>query len=413
MKEYFVNVDGNVCVVGLYFVAGQRYEPPEKNGCAHLTEHCVYQRCGRYTKKELYSSLNSMGATLYGTTFHSLMSFVMEVDSSQVVDAVKILAEIMGDYAWSVDEVNSEKRIVLRQIRESEGYSFYAETDKKYYSQMNMRNPIMGDYESVQLITSSDVNEYKLNMMNSSLAALVVTGNYSDSDKVAIRETLKAFGDERKIPLSLSIPRNFGKRTEEDCMLKQTYSRICDVVIDFDAPNEFDIWKLQLLNDILFVGDGAIMPWELKEERGLIGDLFSDLDIYSNFGRLRISFSVDAEELLESIKVLFSALAEATRFSNIELLESVKSFYRANTYSRNLKSYNYNVAEQGFLRDEPYDCHHIERLVNSVEVEDIGIWGKRLFDSNNLSVYITYNNKVASRKDLRRIIEKFRLELSN
>mgnify|MGYP002237739430 CR=1 FL=1 len=72
--------------------------------------------------KELYRNLNRQGFDLRGFTNEKMIGFYIQTPLEKINDAADLLLKILQKYDYTEEEVEAEKRVVLRQIDEKSVY---------------------------------------------------------------------------------------------------------------------------------------------------------------------------------------------------------------------------------------------------------------------------------------------------
>ena len=318
MEKYFIPMQHtHSCVAGLYFHGGNIVENGENRGISHLLEHMIFRRLDTLKMKELYRNLNRRGFNLRGFTNEKMIGFYIQTPPEKINDAADLLLKILHKYDYTNEEVEAEKRVVLRQIDEKSVYFFDKKTNRKYYRNTPFAKLIMGRQKDVEKIDVNMVNEYKDKMFCCENAVFIMTGNFTDEVQERINHKIEQIdgNDGRKgiyaPEMDEVLPKHFGKRTEKDDLLVDCGYSLCDVSVSFDISRECNPFAVDMLMNIFVNGDGAKLQWKLKDKNGWTGDVFGSIENFANFARFKIDYAVAEEDLPDSMICFAKTLQKA------------------------------------------------------------------------------------------------------
>ena len=412
MRCYYSKIAGmGYASIRLAFTAGKLYEPQNHPGIAHLAEHMFFRQFGDVHMEQLYRIVNQMGATLHGSTDANFIAFDITVRTEHVPDTVKLLLGSLQTNDWEEDDFAIEKKVVLRQIIERGEYSLNRRLNKRCYGGTTLTDAGTSSYESVEAISLDDLNKFKRKTLRSSNSALIIVGDLGNKESEVQRIVQKYISDERA-ELPVIKPKAFKKRTRSDDILVPGADETCDVILFFDCDSSIPSWILSYLLDVVGTGDGALLPWELKEKRGWVGDIDTDFNLHRDFSNLELSYSIDGEYLLESIKIIFDVLYAVTDHISENAVNMVKPFYTNYQYPRMYSEESvYKICTQGFLREEDWENDVLCEMANSITSEDLAEYSKQVFSPRNLTSLVYYNNSIVKRKSIRALFDNYRMNL--
>ena len=417
MKKYFIPMHHtHSCVAGLYFHGGNIVENRENRGISHLLEHMIFRRLDTLKMKQLYRNLNRQGFNLRGFTNEKMIGFYIQTPPEKINDASDLLLKILHKYDYTEEEVEAEKRVVLRQIDEKSVYFFDKKTHRKYYRNTPFAKMIMGRQKDVEKIDATMVNEYKNKLFCSENAVFIMTGNFTNEVQEEIShkiEQIEAVDNRQGIYTSEMedvLPKHFGKRTEKDDLLVDCGYSLCDMSVSFDILRECNPFAVDMLMNIFVNGDGAKLQWKLKDKKGWTGDVFGSIENFANFARFKIDYAVEEEDLPDSMICFAKTLQKAKENLSEKDREEVIGFH---TFQPGLWDdsceYNQYIAESVFTQgSSAYEVKEIIRQYANVTVEELKQLANEIFTPENMSISVGYDSWYTKKSTLEKKCRKMR-----
>lgn len=376
--------------ISVSFKVGSLYEDKTNIGITHLIEHLFFRQWDNLPQKRLYYEMQCMGAEILGKTFPEYVSFIITVSPDFFLDAFKLIIKCINDFNWSDDIVRMEKRIVLRQI-ENDYQSYEKWIDSYYLRNTNYEKPIMGTAESLQSLSTNDINLWKSQYFCSRNSCVIVTGNYSDEDFLKAQNILcdiKALGCYSDS--ILCQPLNFENRNYRNrYFLESVDSEKSDITVFFDINSNYDYETVRLISSILGEGCGSLLSMNLRETHGFTDDIYTALKCFSGFYRISISFNVDNSDFLKSIRYFFETLEYLkNKLSEDDYLTSINFFTKNQLFDLdNPNALNSNYVFCDFVLNRALISEPLQAKEKyaKVTVNDLKKCAGDIFVSKNLS----------------------------
>lgn len=228
----------NLVAVDIWIRAGSMNETDATSGVSHFVEHMIFKATDKYGPGEMDREIEGIGAELNGGTSRDWAHYYTTVASEYLPTALDVLADAVTNARFEPDEIEKERRIILDEIARSDGNS--PQRALNLFSQAAFavhpyRLPPTGMRESVARVTRDDLVTYYNRYYVPANTCVVIAGDVSKSDAVALVE--KAFAgftragraDSVAVPTEppITAPRVKRFETEKD----QTY-----LVLGYLAP---------------------------------------------------------------------------------------------------------------------------------------------------------------------------------
>ncbi len=396
--------------IGLYFFGGAACESKAEQGIHHFLEHMFFRRLSEFSQAELYSSLNRIGATMRGVSYQNILRFDILVSPHRCKEALDIILKFFSDFSWSQDEVDSERQVILNQIFFSCDESFYKGTEREYLKGTGFERPIMGSEKCVKHITCDQLNALKKEFAVSENAVVVVTGNADDGFKDYCFQRfseIKKSGSSRT-EMVCNLPKNFSTR-KKSVTISQTDGDSCEIIFSFDISNDLrDKLLFPFVLQAFAVGNGAMLPFVIREEKHFTDEVYFSLEEYPSFSRGCISFLVKDENLLPCLKETVKAMLKFKADESPAYFRETVPFYTDNAaFSKdNIRDYNFEIAWKKMNYNIREDFIEKEKaFFKSITVSDFNVAKAKLFTSSRISAAVEC--PFSSEKEVSSVLKNF------
>ncbi len=385
------------------------YESEGELGITHFLEHSLVRNVNKIMDMRLYSELDSYGIEFNASTYAEMVQFYLSGASKNLTKAAEIAAMLFSPIALTRSEVDTERRRIKAEIRESDDKnSMSSFAMGEVYSDTSLKNPITGTNRSVDKITASRLEDYRKRVFTKENTFIYLTGNYSDEELVGLVEL---FGN-----LSLRsgeahdnfapVPEDFGKRGARVAVKNGDYTM---VRFNFDL----DMQKLSsplidLIYDNLFVGYSSPFFIKMSEEQGLFYDISGSTERYRNIGTLYFSFEVKEKDVYDAVKTSVDIL-NSFKYALLSEQRCMKAGYTDNAplLFDDVRELNFTLAYDSHIMALGYGSL-IERTAayEKISPEDIRRGACEIFRPENLVLTVKGNKKKIDAPRLSEIISR-------
>lgn len=380
--------------IGMYVKCGSQNEIKQQNGISHMLEHMHFRRLGQMYSDEIYHETESMGATLSAVTYKDFTKYEMKIRPRFLPKATQLFRLLIEHDTWNSEDLESERIIVRREMLEKTAYfdlDYYV--DRLLFKNHPLSYPIIGSISNLDGFTVDQLIEYKHIYYNSGNIAFFITGNVSEYDIQLINHTFSS--------VRFTKGKQFLQMNPQPCFLSQrkpdtkllygtgTESTI-SIFFDFNYLN-VNPEALVLLNAYLGEGDGSVLQSKIREKHGYSYSISSYLNVYGTAGNMEISYTVSKKQILESIKLVLSVLAECRKGIKKNALDYNKPFYTENLWYwlEQPMGFNQYLARKIFIWGEkPFTIEEKIQAFYAITEPDLLELAKHIFQLCNLSVLI-------------------------
>ena len=288
-----------VVYCGYAIAAGTRHELPEEEGLAHFVEHTTFKGTTKRSAFQILNELERVGGDLNAFTTKEHTIYHAAVLHEHVGKAISLLSDIVFNSTYPEAEIETEKEVICDEIEsynDSPAELIFDEFENLLFDGSPLGHSILGNSQRVRSFTSADAQRF-------------VRRHYRPDNTIFF-----AYGDvefERLVKSltssiqSIEFPDTFVSRPEGNPIFntqhvapkKHHQAHVMIGTKTFAADDERRI-TLFLLNNILGgPGMNARLNLSLRERRGLVYTVESNMTTYSDTGLWAVYFGCDHHDV--------------------------------------------------------------------------------------------------------------------
>ena len=149
--------------IGVWLTRGSRDESDERSGIAHFVEHMLFKGTDTRSAEDIAQSIDSIGGQLDAFTAKEYASYYIKVLDDHLPFAVEVLSDIVMHPAFSPEDIEREKKVVLEEIKMVEDtpddlvHELFTE---HFWEGHPLGRPILGSRETVEALTPDALRRY-------------------------------------------------------------------------------------------------------------------------------------------------------------------------------------------------------------------------------------------------------------
>ena len=254
--------------IGVWLTRGSRHETAERGGIAHFVEHMLFKGTGTRSAEDIAQAIDSIGGQLDAFTAKEYASYYIKVLDEHLPLAMDILSDIVRNPAFSPDDVQREKKVVVEEIKMVEDTPddlVHELFTQGFWENHPLGRPILGTKETVESFNADLLRRYFENAYTASNLIVSAVGNLEHE---RVRDLVeKKFGSVAKTgePFTEQAPKVVPKILIRNKELEQ--SHLCLGASSY-PQNHDDRYSSYVLNTML----GGLMSSRLfqnvREKRG-------------------------------------------------------------------------------------------------------------------------------------------------
>jgi len=290
--------------LGAWVGSGARDELGAQYGASHFLEHLLFKGTERRSAREIAEAIESVGGEMNAFTTHEQTVFYVRVPDTELESAFAVLADVLWNPAFRVDDVESERRVILEEIGMRDDtpddlvHDLFAGA---LFPEHPLGREVLGSEASITEMIRADIAGYHAAHYVPSNVVLAAAGNLT-------HETVLGLVDEH-------FPATDGARPDRPHVTAGAQQSV--VVLNRDteqthvvsgvrsiAALDPDRYALTVVNQALGGGMSSRLFQEIRESRGLAYSVFSYSASFADTGYLAIYAGTAPEYVPETLEVI-------------------------------------------------------------------------------------------------------------
>ena len=380
--------------IGVWLTRGSRHETAERGGIAHFVEHMLFKGTGTRTAEDIAQAIDSIGGQLDAFTAKEYASYYIKVLDEHLPLAIDILSDIVRNPAFSPDDIEREKKVVLEEIKMVEDTPddlVHELFTQGFWENHPLGRPILGTKETVEALNSNLLREYFRNAYTAKNLIVSAVGNLEHE---RVRELVdEKFGSlvEPGESVRDEAPRVVPKILVRNKELEQ--SHVCLGVGSY-PQNHDDRYSSYVLNTLLGGSMSSRLFQNVREKRGLAYAVFSGLSAYRDAGSFTIYAGCANEAVGEVIDLCVDELraVKNTPVPEAELQRSKDHLKGSLMLSlENTASRMSHLARQEIYFDRQFGLDETLQGIERVTSDDVQRVAADLFRNGSLAATVLGN----------------------
>jgi predicted Zn-dependent peptidase len=294
--------------IGVWLTRGSRHESAENGGIAHFVEHMLFKGTATRSAEDIAQAIDSIGGQLDAFTAKEYASYYIKVLDEHLPLAIDVLSDIVMNPAFTADDIEREKKVVLEEIKMVEDTPddlVHELFTQGFWENHPLGRPILGRPETVESFHADLLHRY---FRNAYIAPNFVISAVGNLEHDRVRELVEE--KFAKVPtqgesVGENAPTVVPKilvRTKE---LEQ--SHICLGASSYPQDHD-DRYSSYVLNTLLGGSMSSRLFQNVREKRGLAYAVFSGLSAYRDAGSFTIYAGCSNEAVGEVIDLVVEEL---------------------------------------------------------------------------------------------------------
>ncbi|MBC2579782.1 pitrilysin family protein [Clostridium sp. DJ247] len=377
---------------------GAIYEETSEKGISHFIEHMLFKGTRSRNNETLNFNLEELGGEYNAYTDNNCTVYSITALSEGLEKSVELLADMIINPIFPEDELEKERDVILAEIRTSkddiEDYS-YKKVNEMAFTKSPLRYETIGSEKTINKFTRKRLLDFynKYYLPNNCCISIVSPFEHSDVTDIVCKyfnDWLQKEFERRNVIVENNIP---GKKVSYKKNIEQS---TIIYLYTFHNISKDEELALRILNHKFGESANSILFRELREQRGLAYDVYTDLDLTNHIKTLYIYTAVSEENVEEAIKVIDQCIEkiknEQVIFdeSTIGLMKKVLKTAVAFTLEDSTDTGNY-VLHQMIDEEDILKFVSDMRDLEKIKKEDIYNVARKVF--NNPTVHILKSNE--------------------
>lgn len=299
-----------VAYCGFAVDAGTRDEAENEQGMAHFVEHLIFKGTRKRKAWHILNRMENVGGDLNAYTNKEETVIYSAFLTEHFGRALELLADIVFHSTFPQNEIEKETEVIIDEIQSYEdtlSELIFDDFEDMIFRNHPLGRNILGRPDLLKKFRSEDAMAFTSRFYQPSNMVFFVLGDFNfqkivrQVEKLLVDLPLVTVENQRTIP-PLYVP-------EQLVVHKETHQ--AHVMIGSRGYNAYDDKRtaLYLLNNILGgPGMNSRLNVSLRERRGLVYTVESNLTSYTDTGAFCIYFGTDPEDVDTCLKLTYKEL---------------------------------------------------------------------------------------------------------
>lgn len=312
LKVITIKKDTRLASINIGVNIGSLYEDEKELGMSHFVEHMLFKGTKNRSNEQLNRELEFLGGDYNAYTDYISTVYSITCLDEEFEKGIELLSDMVLNSSFDEKEMKKEKGVVLSEIKSDkddiEDLSI-SRTHEYAFDKSALKNSIAGTEEHVKGFKRKQVYDFYKKYYTPDNCVIVTVSAFSHEQMQKIITDL--FGKwEGKSHKKAEIIKEENKELIKTTYKSQIEQGTVTYLYAFKEVCEKDKLPLKILSYKLAESSNSILFRELREERGLAYDVYSQMDLDENVNTMNIFTSVREESIDEVIEVIDKAILD-------------------------------------------------------------------------------------------------------
>ena len=376
--------------MGVWIKSGSRCEPAETNGISHFVEHMLFKGTRSRSAQLIAREMDSIGGNLDAFTSKETICFNVKSLADHVPIALDVLSDLVLNPVFAATDIERERDVILEEIKIDEDNPdvlVHELFTQSFWKNHPLGWPILGTSKTVTRLDQEKLFSYHGDRFHGNNMVFSAAGNL-DHDQFAEAVAAKFAGLSSGEALhELSAPEASARILLRN---KKSLEQV-QICLGVPAPpiTDDNRYVTLILNTVLGGGMSSRLFQTIREERGMVYSIYSDLSPYRDTGSLCVYAGTSVGKGLEVVDLI---LAEFRKLKDDTLgeeeLTRAKDQVKGNLLL-GLESSNSrmaNLARQEMYFRQFFTVDEIIARIDQVNAVQVQAMAQRLFDPERIAV---------------------------
>jgi predicted Zn-dependent peptidase len=290
--------------LGFWVGTGAVDESGQLLGASHFLEHLLFKGTDTLAAAEIASAIESVGGDMNAFTTQEYTAFYVRVPDDQLEVAANILSAVVWAPAFRTDEVDSERQVILEEIRMRDDtpddivHELFAEA---LYPNHPLGRSVLGTRDTIADMSRDGIAAYHRDHYRPENVVVAAAGNLEHAGMVElISSGLDVEDGARPARVDPSQGSSRSVITERRST-EQAHLVLGVRALSRDDP---DRYALSVVNQAFGGGMSSRLFQEVREKRGLAYSVYSYRVAFDGTGALGVYAGTSPERAQETLTVI-------------------------------------------------------------------------------------------------------------
>jgi predicted Zn-dependent peptidase len=376
--------------MGVWIKSGSRCEPAETNGISHFVEHMLFKGTRSRTAQHIAREMDSIGGNLDAFTGKETICFNVKSLADHVPIALDVLTDLVLNPIFAAPDIERERGVILEEIKIDEDNPdvlVHELFTQSFWKDHPLGWPILGTSKTVARLDQESLVAYHGDRFHGGNMVFSAAGDL-DHDQFAAAVAEKFSGLAGGATLhELSAPEASARIVMRN---KKSLEQV-QICMGVPAPpiTDHNRYATLILNTVLGGGMSSRLFQTIREERGMVYSIYSDLSPYRDTGTLLVYAGTSAGKALEVVDLILTEFRKLKEEPLAEdELKRAKDQLKGNILLglESSSSRMANLARQEMYFHNFFTVDEVIARIDEVEAAQVQAMAQRLFDPERIAV---------------------------
>ena len=376
--------------MGVWIKSGSRCEPAETNGISHFVEHMLFKGTRSRTAQLIAREMDSIGGNLDAFTGKETICFNVKSLSDHVPIALDVLSDLVLNPVFAAPDIERERGVILEEIKIDEDNPdvlVHELFTQSFWKDHPLGWPILGTTKTVAGLDQKSLFDYHNDRFHGGNMVFSAAGNL-DHDQFVEAITGKFSGLAGGATLhELPAP----EATARIVLRNKKSLEQVQICLGVPAPPITDEsrYATLILNTVLGGGMSSRLFQTIREDRGMVYSIYSDLSPYRDTGTLCVYAGTSASKAIEVVDLILAEFQKLKQeLLSAEELTRAKDQVKGNILLglESSSARMANVARQEMYFQQFFSVDEVIARIDEVEAAQVQAMAQRLFDPDRIAV---------------------------
>lgn len=374
LRVVATRLTGDVSYIGVVVHAGSRNEDDRHEGLAHFVEHTLFKGTRNRKSWHISCRMEQIGGELNAYTTKEETMVYTNAPAGHAERAIELISDLVKNANFPNSEIEKEREVIIEEIhsyKDSPSDSVYDEFEELIYKGSPLAHNILGTPESVRRLSSEDGRRF-IDTHYTPENMVIYVCDPGDPEK-NIRLVEKYFGSldfpATKIP-SIPLP---DVEPFDEIRDRENYQANTIIGTRMFGRNDPRRHALCLLNN--YLGGPCMnsrLNMELRERRGLVYTVESNVSMLSDTGLILFYFATDPASVDKCISLIKKEIEKAAEnLLSPRVFDRVREQYLGQMIVGSDQRENrcMSLAKSMLYYNEIHDIHTVTEYIRNVDAQ--------------------------------------------
>ncbi|MFL0247800.1 M16 family metallopeptidase [Candidatus Clostridium stratigraminis] len=305
-----IKKDSQLSSIHIGIKVGSINENSNDRGISHFIEHMLFKGTNNFNNEELNDYLEHRGGEYNAYTDYSCTVYSITALAEELEPSINILSDMIQYSIFPEKEIERERGVILAEIRTSkddiEDFSF-KRANEVAFTNSPLRYDTLGEEKTVKRFKKEQIVDYYNKYYCPNNAFITIVSPYDHEVIYNLVKTYFFSWQKRELKEdNVSLENNIEKKVVS--LKKDIEQSTIVYVFTFHGLSKQEELALKILNHKFGESANSILFRELREEKGLAYDVYSQMDITNNVKTLYIYTAVSEDKIDEAINSIDASI---------------------------------------------------------------------------------------------------------